>query len=84
MYCKWVFFTTLELGAGRGALFFYYLGTGGWGSFQLGKMATKQEICEISFYIIYSGSKHVVNQNKAQLLLFLAILNPGQSFLSYL
>jgi hypothetical protein len=51
--------------------FFYYFGTGGWGPFlllwnwglgpfQLGKMVTKQEICEISFYIIYSHVQVVI------------------------
>jgi hypothetical protein len=44
------------------SVFFSLLWDWGLGPFQLGKIATKQEIWEISFYIIYSGS----NQIKAQ------------------
>jgi hypothetical protein len=42
--------------------FFPLLWDWGLGPFQLGKIATKQEIWEISFYIIYSGSNQIKSQ----------------------
>jgi hypothetical protein len=54
-----VFFST-TLGLGAKAL-------------SVGKIGTKQEIWEISFYIIYSGSNQIKAQKKS-MLLFLAFL----------
>jgi hypothetical protein len=41
------------------SVFFALLWDWGLEPFELGKIATKQEIWEISFYIIYSGSNHI-------------------------
>jgi hypothetical protein len=60
------------------SVFFPLLWDWGLGPFELEKIATKQEIWEISFYITDSGSNHAS---------FLGVLeitdNLGQSFLSY-